>query len=212
MSLDLESLLRPEKATIPAPSNTISTPTDLPPDFSVSIESNAAKRRNLRAEVLRFKRVDDETGGSSASWEQVGGYFVGVEANGNPSETQAQGTQALRSQFPFTIFFDLNADITAKDRIGVPGWFNAWKPLQVRSQGDVLIPSQNGGNGHFYINVTPGKSGVEEPVWVVTRGGYVVDGAAIWQEAGDANFYEVKATNRGDGESAELLAFCTRVE
>lgn len=59
--------------------------------------------------------------------------------------------------------------------------------------GDVVMPTVK--NGHRYTCVKGGQSGATEPVWPITIGALIADGAAEWEEAGPdyENVFDIRA-------------------
>jgi hypothetical protein len=222
MSLDLSELLRPSSSGQSAPqvNNNLSKPVESVPESGISIRQNAARRYDKRCAILRVRSTRDIAGGATPTWVQVGGTECAVEPIGKPTETPTGSgapVSPLQSVSTDFIFMPIDSDVIAEDRIGVPGWFNAFKP-GAYEVGQKIIPSRKGGNGHFYVVARGGDTGLApEPKpgandYPTNKGGIITIGTVTFREAGTCEFFEVVGTNRGETDALQLVCFAKRVE
>lgn len=77
--------------------------------------------------------------------------------------------------------YDLNSGILDPASMKLFGF--KWTAATQVSVGEVVTPSTVGGNGHSYRCTTAGTTGNVEPIWPLTDGGTIADGAtAVWTE------------------------------
>lgn len=218
MSLDLDILLNPVSLSSGQKplSNNLVAPVENRPNTPV--QQNALRRYDKRCAILRQKAGKDNTGGASLAWIQVGGGDCAIEPINKPTMNTDATSEALAQQSVETdfMFCPLELDIQAEDRIGVPGWFPTFKRGDF-SIGQKVIPSRNGGNGHFYVVVKAGNTGeVQEPTigpndWPVNKGGVISVGGVTFREAGPCEFFQVVGTNRGESDALQLVCVLKRV-
>lgn len=217
MSLDLEFLLRPEREPVRLPNNLV---TSLPDQSfaELAINRNAQARLEKRCAVLRAKMVKDNTGGSTSTFVQIGGYECAVEPILKPetSSNGEGGNLTLQSDATHWLYLPLDADVIPEDRVGTPAWFNTWKANTPLAVGDKIIPTRRGGNGHFYVVVKAGTTGVTEPTvgssdYPTTRGATFMSGSVGLREAGYAEFFSVIGTNRGETDAIQLRCLVKNV-
>lgn len=202
MSLDLSALLGRTAPMADSPSNALKPERIvLPPDPMQSAQRNADNRRVVTATVIRPDGVSDITGGTTAVHKIMAAYTIGIMKN-TSKFLESEGVDVAESVGDVRLFFPLNADIQTADRVGVPGWFDTWKPNTNYAVGKLIIPSRNGGNGHCYVVTKVGQSAATEPSldttdWPVQRNASIVNGTVTFREAGDAEFFEVVGHNKG---------------
>lgn len=180
--LDLATLLRPQRREA-APPETVSATEGEPRRDAVEAAMNA------RCEVLRFVSLEDETGGQTTVWTQAGAYPCRIERVLGATESgTATGGQA--SQVLYDVHLPRTAQLQANDRIGVPGWFNVWKPNTAYTLGAKLISTAPRPQTWFECS-EPGNSGAVEPVWPQSEGALVLAGSARFKCRGGAQWLEV---------------------
>lgn len=128
-SLDLGTLLKPRRTGPPA----------TPPVAATQTRPNVANASlGGRCEVLRFLSAQDETGGTTEMWTQAGSYPCRVEEAGAGSEGNSEAT-GVQSVEPYRVYLPKTAQVTADDRLGIPGWFNVWQEDHNYNRGDRVI-------------------------------------------------------------------------
>lgn len=188
-NLDLSTLLR-VKRTAPPPlgATTPEVERDLPRVANASLDT--------RCEILRFNTTQDEFGGASESWIQAGSYPCRVEDLRSGDETTGEGT-GLQSTVPYRVYLPRDAHVIAADRIGVPGWFNEWRPNQIYQSGTrVILPEFDG----FFYEATS-LAGAGEFPGVSPK----------WYRVDRAHFFNIEFVIAADSNNDLLIANCTDV-
>lgn len=177
-TLDLSTLLRARRTAPPAPPQA-----NLPTPEREQIRPRVANASlDDRCEVLRFLSVEDETGGITEMWTQAGAYPCRIEEAGAGGE--GTGTAGnVQSAAPYRVYLPLWAQVKTSDRLGVPGWFNAWKAGENYATGDKVIPTL--ADGYIYECEVP-HADASEPNWSDL-------GLSPWKRLRRVQFLEIEA-------------------
>lgn len=169
----------------------------------------ASRSWDARCEVLRFQSVEDVTGGVSEQWILAGAYECSLEAMPNGDESGAQGL-GVQSEVLYLVHLPASADVSPSDRLGVPGWFNAWKPDTSYMEGARVIP-RGSKPMWFYECVESGAGTSLEPDWPTQVGAQVRADGALWRCAGRCSFLEVVSVPDAAPSAGELVLRCKDV-
>lgn len=192
-TLDLSTLLKVRRKAPLQPSPQVTRESEL-------ARPNAANASlDTRCEVLRFSDgVRDETGGFGEAWFQAGSYPCRVEATG----TGVEGVGAagdVQSATPYTVYLPKTAQVSGKDRLGIPGWFNTYRSDVTYQKGARVILGEF--DGFFYVLAVASSTGSAPD-----------DSSHNWQRAGRAQFLEiVSVADAVEGEDV-LFTLCKEVE
>ncbi|RYG70039.1 hypothetical protein EON80_08670 [bacterium] len=191
-TLDLSTLLKARRTGPPL------APVQHTPERE-NVRPNAANTSlESRCEVLRFLTVPDETGGTSEVWTQAGAYPCRVEEDGTGTEGLGAAGD-VQSSTPYRVYLPKFAQVSAEDRLGIPGWFNEYRSTQTYQKGARVILSEF--DGFFY------ELAVNSSLGLAPNGD-----SGNWRRAGRAQFLEiVNLTDAVDGEDV-LIARCKEVE
>ena len=201
---DLATLLRPKRIGVPPV--VVATPAR-----ELSSQIVALQNMNDRCEVLRFLSMRDETGGTTTVWTQAGAYVCRVEdvQSARNSNENAQGIVPIA---PYLLHLPRNAHILNEDRLGVPGWFNAWAPNTVYAEGARVLPPLD--KPSFYIEAMYGGTSGMAPspeLWPSQPGQTLISGDVTWRYGGRVSFLEVVGQNDGATNDDELVIWAKEV-
>jgi hypothetical protein len=197
-NLDLQTLLRPRRHR-PAGAPLIAPA----PEREAVADAAVRESFDARCEVLRFVDITDETGGSSSFWTQAGSYPCRVSDAG--TEREGISEAGAQSEAPYAVHLPPTAQVLADDRLGIPGWFNAWQPQMAYEVGAKVLPTSTRATC-FLVAVEAGVSGNVAPDNFPSHEGQTLrDGSVLWSYGGRASFLEVVGSNSAKSNSAELV-------
>lgn len=199
-SFDLGSLLRRQYVGPPIPT----------PEALTTALATAQRSFDKRCEVLRHVDSDTPEGGSSWQWTQAGVYQCRLEP---VIEAKDLVTVGPLTAVGYHLFLPNFADIRPSDRVGVPGWFNAWRADYEYPVGSLVIPTTlQSATGHYYEAIIeessssgPGVSGSVEPAWNAQHRSLASDGDITWREVGPCSYFEVTGDEFDKSHEFEIM-------
>lgn len=218
MSMDLRALLRRQYVGPSIPT----------PQAMVTAQATAQRSFDKRCEILRHLDMDTPEGGSAWTWVQAGVYQCRLEPVIEAKDAITVGPSVAVG---YHLFLPNYADIRPSDRVGVPGWFNAWQANEPHVVGDYVIPTAlQAGTGHYFQAVLTNPnassdssssdssssssnssssaealSGATEPAWNNQHNSLTQDGDITWREMGPCSYFEVTGDDFDKSHEFEVM-------